>query len=507
MSPTAVEPLRQTLSRRDALFHRARIHDLNMDTLMTMTTSGEQIWQAALRELQLVLTRENYETWFRDTYVIEESDDALTIGVPKTFHKDWLEHKLKGRVTSTMERIGHGRRAVHYVVAPIGGSAHADAHTAGGGEAGNGAAARGAGSRRPSEGQSSMSLFPQQQQPPSLSPDYIFESFIVGPTNSLSHAAAIAVADDPGHNYNPLFIWGTVGLGKTHLLHAIGHRVRQNYPDKSVHYVTCEKFTNDMIQSIQKSRMEEFRERYRTVDVLLIDDIQFLAGRESTQEEYFHTFNELHSNQKQIVMTSDRKPNAMATLDDRLRSRFEWGLITEVDLPDLETRVAILRTKAEKQRVPVSPAAIEYIARRAGQSNIRELEGTLKRVIHMAVTHDVPVTDKLAAEALDALSPAHRRKVTAPEVLTAVSQYYKVELKVLESPARDKAVSLPRQVAMYMMREESDASLPGIGVLLGNRDHSTIMHGCEKINKELKNENPQLRSDIRAIRAMLYDIS
>ncbi len=261
-----------------------------------------------------------------------------------------------------------------------------------------------------------------------------------------------------------------------------------------------------MIQAIQRNQNAEFRDRYRTVDVLLIDDIQFLAGREGTQDEFFHTFNELHQARKQIVLTSDRKPNAMSTLEERLRSRFEWGLITDVDMPDLETRVAILRAKAEKQKVPVHPAAIEYIARRAGQSNIRELEGTLKRVIAMALLHQVPVTDKLAAEALDSLAPSYKRKVTATEVLNIVAQYYKLDLEVLKGPARDKGIALPRQVAMYLMREESDASLPGIGALLGNRDHSTIMHGCDKINRELKNENPQLRSDIRAIRAMLYEV-
>jgi chromosomal replication initiator protein len=349
-----------------------------------------------------------------------------------------------------------------------------------------------------------MSLFQQSQ--PALSPEYVFETFIVGASNRLTHAAAQAVAEDPGGAWNPLFIWGPVGLGKTHLLHAIGHRVRQNFPDKTIVYATCERFTNDMIQAIQKSQTHELRERYRTVDLLLIDDIQFLAGRESTQDEFFHTFNELHQAHKQIVLTSDRKPNAMSTLEERLRSRFEWGLITEVDMPDLETRMAILRAKAEKQRVPVQPAAIEYIARRVGQSNIRELEGTLKKVIALALLHGVPVTDKLAAEALDSLAPSHKRKVTPEEVLGAVAQYYKLDLAALKGPARDKNVALPRQIAMYLMREESDASLPGIGALLGNRDHSTVMHGCDKINRELKNENPQLRSDVRAIRAMLYEV-
>jgi len=463
-------------------------------------TTGEQIWQAALGELQLVLTKENYDTWLRRTCVVSEDDSALTIAVPETFHKEWLERKLNGKVTSAMQRVGHGHRAVRYVVAPSnggqGGGPTTSSHNAV------------SMPKRPHQEKPAMTLFPHTQS--SLLPDYVFDTFIVGASNRMTYAAATAVAEDPGQQWNPLFIWGNVGLGKTHLLHAIGHKVRQTFPDKQVVYTTSEKFTNEMIQSFVKkdqSYIDDFRERYRGVDVLLIDDIQFLANKESTQEEFFHTFNELHQNQKQIVMTSDRKPNAMSTLTERLRSRFEWGLITEVDLPDFETRVAILRTKAERQKVPVQAAAIEYIARRAGQSNIRELEGTLKKVIHTALTLGVPVTDKLAAEALDALAPSHKRKVTPQEVLKAVAQYYQTELKVLESPARDKAVSLPRQVAMHLMREETDASLPGIGQLLGGRDHSTIMHGCDKIAKELKNENPQLRSDIRAIRAMLYDIS
>jgi len=463
-------------------------------------TTGEQIWQAALGELQLVLTKENYDTWLRKTCVVSEDDSALTIAVPETFHKEWLERKLNGKVTSAMQRVGHGHRAVRYVVAPSnggpGGGPTMSTHNVV------------SMPKRPHQEKPAMTLFPHTQS--SLLPDYVFETFIVGASNRLTYAAATAVAEDPGQQWNPLFIWGNVGLGKTHLLHAIGHKVRQNFPDKQVVYTTSEKFTNEMIQSFVKkdqSYIDDFRERYRGVDVLLIDDIQFLANKESTQEEFFHTFNELHQNQKQIVMTSDRKPNAMSTLTERLRSRFEWGLITEVDLPDFETRVAILRTKAERQKVPVQPAAIEYIARRAGQSNIRELEGTLKKVIHTALTMGVPVTDKLAAEALDALAPSHKRKVTPQEVLKAVAQYYQTELKVLESPARDKAVAWPRQVAMHLMREETDASLPGIGQLLGGRDHSTIMHGCDKIARELKNENPQLRSDIRAIRAMLYDIS
>jgi len=475
---------------------------------MTRATDA-QIWGATLGELQSDMTRENYDTWLRDAHVVAgDADDGagatgalpegpLTVGVPTAFQKDWLEHKLTGRIAGALERVGQGHRAIRYIVAPS-----TNGHGDGPATASHNAVSM---PTRPQQEKPAMTLFPHT--PSALLPDYVFETFIVGASNRLTYAAATAVADNPGQQWNPLFIWGHVGLGKTHLLHAIGHKVRQNFPDKQVVYTTSEKFTNELIQSfVQKdqSSIDAFRERYRSVDVLLIDDIQFLANKESTQEEFFHTFNELHQNQKQIVMTSDRKPNAMSTLTERLRSRFEWGLITEVDLPDFETRVAILRTKAERQNVPVQPAAIEYIARRAGQSNIRELEGTLKKVIHTALTMGVPVTDKLAAEALDTLAPAHKRKVTAPEVLKAVAQYYQTEIAVLESPARDKAVSLPRHVSMYLMREETDASLPGIGQLLGGRDHSTIMHGCAKIARELKDENARLRSDIQAIRALLY---
>jgi chromosomal replication initiator protein len=475
---------------------------------MTRATDA-QIWGATLGELQADMTRENYDTWLRDAHVVAgDADDGagetgalhegtLTVGVPTAFQKDWLEHKLTGRIAGALERVGQGHRAIRYIVAPS-----TNGHGEGPATASHNAVSM---PTRPQQEKPAMTLFPHT--PSALLPDYVFETFIVGASNRLTYAAATAVADNPGQQWNPLFIWGHVGLGKTHLLHAIGHKVRQNFPDKQVVYTTSEKFTNELIQSFVKkdqSSIDDFRERYRSVDVLLIDDIQFLANKESTQEEFFHTFNELHQNQKQIVMTSDRKPNTMSTLTERLRSRFAWGLITEVDLPDFETRVAILRTKAERQNVPVQPAAIEYIARRAGQSNIRELEGTLKKVIHTALTMGVPVTDKLAAEALDTLAPAHKRKVTAPEVLKAVAQYYQTEIAVLESPARDKAVSLPRHVSMYLMREETDASLPGIGQLLGGRDHSTIMHGCAKIARELKDENARLRSDIQAIRALLY---
>jgi chromosomal replication initiator protein len=333
----------------------------------------------------------------------------------------------------------------------------------------------------------------------------VFETFIQGGGNRFAYAASMSVAENPAKRFNPLFIWGSVGLGKTHLLHAIGHEALRQHPHLQVLYTSSEKFMNEMIGAIQKGRTEEFRSRYRYVDILLIDDIQFIAGKESTQDEFFHTFNTLHEAQKQIVMTSDRHPKAMTTLEDRLRSRFEWGLIADVQPPDLEHRMAILQAKAELQPVPVPKNVIDYIARRV-QSNVRELEGTLTRITAMANLAGTPVTLELATSALDANAGGVRRSApTLDEVMEAVLNYYKVDRHFMLSTSRERAIALPRQVAMYLMREEAQCSLPRIGAYLGNRDHSTIMHGCDKIASELKNENVQVRKDISAIRSALYE--
>jgi chromosomal replication initiator protein len=338
-----------------------------------------------------------------------------------------------------------------------------------------------------------------------LNPRYVFETFIQGSTNRFAYAASMSVAENPAHRYNPLFIWGSVGLGKTHLLHAIGHEAMRTHGHLEVLYTSSEQFMNEMIGAIQKGRTEEFRGRYRSVDILLIDDIQFIAGKESTQEEFFHTFNALHEAQKQIVMTSDRHPKAMTTLEDRLRSRFEWGLIADVQPPDFEHRIAILQSKAELQPVPIPKTVIDYIAKRV-QNNVRELEGTLTRITHMAGVQGVPVTLELAASALEAASGGIRRSApTLDEVMDAVLAYYKVDRQNMLGSSRERSIALPRQVAMFLMREEANCSLPRIGAYLGNRDHSTVVHGCDKVTTELKNENVQIRRDVAAIRGLLYE--
>ncbi|GAC1356695.1 MAG: chromosomal replication initiator protein DnaA [Ktedonobacteraceae bacterium] len=330
----------------------------------------------------------------------------------------------------------------------------------------------------------------------SPNPRYTFGSFIVGQSNKLAHAASLAVAENPGRVYNPLFLYGGVGLGKTHLLHAIGHA--GEIVGLNVLYTTSEKFTNEIINAIRFQKTDEFRSKYRQIDILLVDDIQFIAGKESTEEEFFHTFNTLHIANKQIVVTSDRPPKAISSLQDRLRSRFEWGLLADVQPPEYEHRMAILRSKCESLRFSIPAGVIEYIAR-PECSSVRELEGALNRVIAYATLHDAPLSVKLAAQALehiyDKKPPAN---LTVSEVFDGVCHYYNARPELVRGKQRDRDIVWPRQVAMYLMREETSASLLQIGAALGGRDHTTIMHGWEKVNAEI-NKNEQVRQEIAAV--------
>ena len=337
-------------------------------------------------------------------------------------------------------------------------------------------------------------------QPPKLNPRYTFETFIVGGGNRLAHAASQAVAEAPGMAYNPLFLYGDVGLGKTHLLHAIGHTALSS--ELVVLYVSAETFTNEIVEAIRYRTTEEFRAKYRSVDVLLVDDIQFIAGKDSTEEEFFHTFNALHESNKQIVMCSDRPPKAIVSLAERLRSRFEWGLIADIQAPDLETRVAILRAKAEMMRRDVPDEVMTYLASRV-QSNIRELEGSFNRLFAFAQLQGLPLTTETAKAALASLSTDGRqRRVSVQEVLDAVAEYYRMSPDELRGKQRDKHIVVPRQVAMYLMRQETDASLLEVGQALGGRDHSTVLHGYEKIAREM-NEGSPLRKEVLAIQQQL----
>ncbi|MBF6589554.1 MAG: chromosomal replication initiator protein DnaA [Ktedonobacterales bacterium] len=336
---------------------------------------------------------------------------------------------------------------------------------------------------------------------PRLNARYTFDTFIVGSTNQLAHAASQAVAEAPGQAYNPLFLYGDVGLGKTHLLHAIGHTAIEN--GLTVLYVSSATFTNEIINAIRYRTTEECRAKYRLVDVLLVDDIQFIAGKESTEEEFFHTFNSLYENSKQIVICSDRPPKAIVSLEGRLRSRFEWGLIADIQPPELETRVAILRAKADMTPSHVPDEILTYLASNV-QSNIRELEGSFNRLLAIAQLQGKPLTIETARAALSNLATdGKQRHVGTSEVLGAVAQHYRIPLEDLQGKQRDKHIVVPRQVAMYLMRQETEASLLEIGQTLGGRDHSTVLHGCEKISREI-NENTALRKEVQAIRQQLF---
>jgi chromosomal replication initiator protein len=447
---------------------------------------AKHIWRAALGELQVALSPANFETWLRHTSLVNVDDTRFQIAVPNGFAKDWLETRYRPLISQTLARIVGYSVQVEFLVREDAGkpaSSPAEAPTQ---------QVRVEPTRVGAEGGST-----------SLNPRYAFGNFIVGSANRLAHAAALSVAERPGHAYNPLFLYGGVGLGKTHLMHAIGNAVIARFPRKRVVYATSEKFTNEFITSIQQGRIDDFRARYRRIDLLLIDDIQFIADKERTQEEFFHTFNTIHEDGKQIVLSSDRPPKQITTLEERLRSRFEWGLIADLTAPDLETRIAILRAKAEESSVPIGSDVVEFIARKV-VSNIRELEGALNRVVAYANMGAMPITIELAQAVLsNVLYNPKKRQVTPEKITKAVSEYYGVGMDQLRGQKRDRAIVTPRQIAMFLMREETDVSLLRIGAELGGRDHSTVLHACDKINREAS-VNDEMRRDIAAVRELIY---
>jgi chromosomal replication initiator protein len=464
---------------------------------------AKHVWRAALGELQVSLSPANFETWLRDTELVDVDDNHFRIAVPNGFAKDWLETRYRSLISQTLARIVGYSVQVEFTVVVLE-TVEAGSRGPGStmGDAGNGSHAGGNGARH------SVRVEPTRVGAPDgsvsgLNPRYTFSNFIVGSANRLAHAASLSVAERPGHAYNPLFLYGGVGLGKTHLMHAVGNQVIAKFPRKKVVYATSERFTNEFITSIQQGKIDEFRARYRRIDLLLIDDIQFIADKERTQEEFFHTFNTIHEDGKQIVLTSDRPPKAIQALEERLRSRFEWGLIADLTAPDLETRIAILRAKAEEASVSITSDVIEFIARKV-VSNIRELEGALNRIVAYASMGGIAITIELAQAVLsNVLYNPKKRLVTPERIAQTVADYYGVDMDLLRGQKRDKAIVLPRQIAMFLMREETDASLLRIGAELGGRDHSTVLHACDKINRESA-ANDELRREIAAVRELIY---
>jgi len=349
--------------------------------------------------------------------------------------------------------------------------------------------------------QTMQSARPAKEEIPELmlNPKYTFDSFVIGASNRFAHAASLAVAELPADAYNPLFLYGGVGLGKTHLMHAIGHHIHANNPSARLLYITSEKFTTMLIDAISKKTNQEFRDQMRTVDVLMVDDIQFISGKTATQEEFFHTFNELHSAGKQIIISSDRPPKDIPTLEERLRSRFEWGLIADIQKPDYETRIAILRKKAELEHISVDNEVLHYIAEKT-ESNIRELEGSLTRVNAMAQLSGTPLTLDVAREALDKIMPGSEKKAVTPEsLIKQVAEFYQVTEADMTSQRRNREVAKARQVAMFLIREMTQLSTTRIGELFGGRDHSTVMYACEKV-AELEGSDPKIKDDLNRLR-------
>lgn len=443
--------------------------------------NAEQAWQATLGQLQMDMSKAAFDTWVRNSELSAYQEDTFTVGVQNAYARDWLESRLSTTVSRLLTGIMGRPQAVNFIVwSKEAEYLEEDSHILP--------------ARRPvSMGEGAARVNG------TINPRYTFENFVVGAGNRLAHAACMAVAENPARAYNPLFLYGGVGLGKTHLLHAIGNTALQH--DLQVLYVSSEEFTNDLINAIRTHTTPAFRERYRRMDVLLIDDIQFIAGKESTQEEFFHTFNTLHGQDKQIVISSDRPPKAMVTLEDRLRSRFEWGLIADIQPADLETRIAILRSKAERAGSQVPVEIMETIARLV-QSNIRELEGALTRVLAFSDLSGQPLSTSLVQTALADLLP-HRTSLEPRHILEAVANVFGLSADDLLGRSRTREISLPRQVAMYMLREEANASLPQIGEVLGGRDHTTVMYACEKVS-DLIERDDRFRRQVLKVREQLY---
>ena len=441
--------------------------------------NAEQAWQSVLGQLQMEMPRASFDTWVRDTKPVSYQDGTLTIGVRNAYARDWLESRLASTVSRLLVGIMNASVAVNFIVNSNDPEAMLD--------------------EAPLAQPEPVTGYDQPLRPSNMNPRYLFETFVVGSGNRLAHAACLAVAEKPARAYNPLFLYGGVGLGKTHLLHAIGNACHTR--GLHVLYVSSEEFTNDMITAIRTHTNQAFRDKYRSADVLLVDDIQFIAGKESTQEEFFHTFNTLHGQDKQIIVSSDRPPKSLNTLDERLRSRFEWGLTADIQPPDLETRLAILRSKAERTGRQIPGDILESIARRV-QSNIRELEGALNRILAFSDLSGAHLTPQLVEVALADLLP-QRSDVQPQKIIELVAKEWQTTVEALLGRDRSQKIAQPRQVAMYLLRKETDASLPQIGEVLGGRDHTTVMYAIEKIASDIETKT-DLRKRVVNIKQQLY---
>ena len=429
-----------------------------------MSSLYKKQWEAILSIIELETSSVSFNTWFKETELLSIEDNTLIIGVKNEFTKEILNTRYIELIRNSALQILNKECNIKFVL-PNEQSATEN-----------------------KSNKRTLDLQDPLNNPSNLNPRYVFDSFVVGNSNRMAHAAALAVSEAPARAYNPLFLYGGVGLGKTHLMHSIAHYILDQNPSAKIIYASSEKFTNELINSIRDDKNESFRNKYRNIDVLLIDDIQFITGKERTQEEFFHTFNALYEANKQIIISSDRPPKEIETLEERLRSRFEWGLIADIQSPDLETRIAILRKKAEIESLSVPEDVLLFIAKTV-ISNIRELEGALNRILAFSSLTNKPITVELANEALkDLISKDRPKIITAEYIQEIVANYFHLKPEELRSSKRTRNIAYPRQIAMYLCRKLTDLSLPKIGEKFGGRDHTTIIHGFEKISKELQTD-------------------
>ncbi len=446
--------------------------------------TNEELWESVLAQIQLNISSANFATWFKGTKIASQENNRAIISTPNSFTKEWLEQKYSKTIFKIIHSLDGNIKEIKYLIEKQGLTI-----------------LRKEAAPLPEDNQLEFQEF-QTNRETSLNPRYTFENFVVGSFNELAHAASQAVVKSPGFIYNPFFVYGGVGLGKTHLLEAIGNEIVKIFPQKTVRYIPSEKFTRGVVTSIRNHEMENFKLKYQEIDLLIIDDIQFLAGKEKTQEEFFHTFNSLYERNKQIILSSDRPPKAIPSLTERLRSRFEGGMIADISLPDLETRMAILKTKAREKNADFSDEVYGFVASII-QRNIRELEGALNRlIVYQKINNRAPDLD-IAKSLLRKITSSARNQTTLNKVLQAVAEFYDLKEKDLITSSRKKEIVKPRQVAMYLLREELKYSYPFIGGKLGDKDHTTIIHGCKKITKELE-LNMGLGEEIELIKQRIY---
>lgn len=460
--------------------------------------NNHELWQAVLAELELSISKANFVTWFKNTAIISFQQGQVLLCVPTAFTKAWLEKKFHQTVIKSLERVsGKPIRKLEYKIDSI--KNITDESQASG--------------QNTEQAPAATSFTPAPQpvfranQPSngsfSINSKYTFDNFVVGKGTELAYAAAQAVVNRPGEAYNPLFIYGGVGLGKTHLIQAVGNELMKKNPNINIMYVSAERFSNDFIRSVREKTAKEFQTNYRHIDLLLIDDIQFIAGKEGTQESFFHTFNDLHQQNKQVIITSDRPPKAIPALEERLRSRFEWGMIADVSAPDFETRIAILEKKCAEKNYPLDAKLLQTIAANV-QSNIRELEGALNKII---VFHQLkntePTPESIKSLLANSSGVTARQSLTPKQMVETVGQFYSISIEEILSKNREKKVAMPRQIIMYLMREELKMSYPAIGDELGGRDHTTAMHAHEKVSKELENDL-KLKQELDSLKQRLY---